>query len=216
MTYDWSSVATIQWAAFYNDVKYEILPLTRGHCITLTYKLHCDQLCSKPAVDICTNPFYKELKTALDHPHFLRDGGVLAFFCQYSYTFEEVKSTLYHLKGSDGTFLMVSKSLGLKTEVVPIIVELDTFVEGTAEYYMGTKFGLSLDIVREDENWNEFYARKNISAASGVIWCNKIGSDEKLKPAFVSMVDPDLELDVRYAAACILATVPPWNLFRTY
>ena len=48
--YDWSSpaddpVQKVQWAAFFSDVRHEILPVTKGYRITLTFNLyHCDQI----------------------------------------------------------------------------------------------------------------------------------------------------------------------------
>ncbi len=38
--FDWSSSATTHWAAFYSDVEHEVLPVTSGHRITLTYNLY--------------------------------------------------------------------------------------------------------------------------------------------------------------------------------
>ena len=53
VTYDWSSPASdpvIQWAAFFSDVEHEILPVTNGYRVTLTYNLyHCDQLNPVPS-----------------------------------------------------------------------------------------------------------------------------------------------------------------------
>lgn len=41
--HDWSqspsSPPAIQWAAFYSDVKHEVLPVISGHRLTLTYNL---------------------------------------------------------------------------------------------------------------------------------------------------------------------------------
>lgn len=100
--YDWSSSAaggvddtsSIRWAAFFSDVEHEILPITDGHRITLTYNLyHCGRYLPEK---ICiTSPFFANLKAALDHPHFFRkDGGVLGFVCQHAYVFEEFDKVL--------------------------------------------------------------------------------------------------------------------------
>lgn len=93
--YDWSSrtddqAQKIQWAALFSDVEHEILTVTDGCRVTLTYNLyHCDQLYPVPAVDVTTSPFYANLKSALENPHFLRFGGILGFACQHAYVFEE-------------------------------------------------------------------------------------------------------------------------------
>ena len=97
VTYDWSSPTSdpvIQWAAFFSDVEHEILPVTNGYRVTLTYNLyHCDQLNPVPSLNVTTTPFYQNLKAALGQPHFLREGGVLGFACQHSYVFENFERT---------------------------------------------------------------------------------------------------------------------------
>ena len=97
VTYDWSSPTSdpvIQWAAFFSDVEHEILPVTNGYRVTLTYNLyHCDQLNPVPSLNVTTTPFYQNLKAALGQPHFLREGGVLGFACQHSYVFENFEKS---------------------------------------------------------------------------------------------------------------------------
>ena len=41
-SFDWSpdSATTVQWAAFYTDCEYEVLEVTSGHRVTLTYNLY--------------------------------------------------------------------------------------------------------------------------------------------------------------------------------
>ena len=61
ITYDWSSpaddpVCSIQGAAFFSDVEHEILPVTEGYRVTLTYNLyHSTALSVLPAVPGCHN-----------------------------------------------------------------------------------------------------------------------------------------------------------------
>lgn len=96
VVYDWSSTAgssvrSIQWAAFFSDVEHEILPVVEGYRVTMTYNLyHCDQLIQVPTVDVTTSALYNNLKAALSHPHFLREGGILGFACQHAYVFQEL------------------------------------------------------------------------------------------------------------------------------
>ena len=42
VVFDWSvlSGSQIQWAGFYSDVEHEVLPVTSGYRITLTYNLY--------------------------------------------------------------------------------------------------------------------------------------------------------------------------------
>ena len=76
------SVSSVTWNTKYFEV-------TEGHRVTLTYNLYYDEISAVSAMDVTNSPFYYNLKAALDHPHFLRDGGVLGFTCQHSYVFEK-------------------------------------------------------------------------------------------------------------------------------
>ena len=91
--YDWSSTAsdtssTLHWAAFFSDVEHEILPVSEGYRVTLTYNLSYQSKASDSTFDVKTYSFYKLLQTALSNPVFMRDGGVLGFNSHYSYVFD--------------------------------------------------------------------------------------------------------------------------------
>ena len=120
VTFDWSSSTATQWAAFYSDVEHEVLPVTSGHRITLTYNLYHTSRAMTPA--ITTNPLYCELKAALQNPHFMRQGGILGFFCQHMYT--DISTNLGKfspfLKGEDALIYEVAYSLKLSISLKPV------------------------------------------------------------------------------------------------
>ena len=91
--YDWSSTAsgtssTLHWAAFFSDVEHEVLPVSEGYRVTLTYNLSYHSKASDLTFDVKTYSFYKLLQAALSNPVFMRDGGVLGFNSHYSYVFD--------------------------------------------------------------------------------------------------------------------------------
>ena len=91
--YDWSSSVSdpfngLQWTAFFSDIEHEVLPVTEGYRVTLTYNLYYGTNPSRSLIDIETNPFYRTLQAALSNPIFMRDGGILGFKCHYSYIFD--------------------------------------------------------------------------------------------------------------------------------
>ena len=91
--YDWSSTAsdtssTLHWAAFFSDVEHEVLPLSEGYRVTLTYNLSYQSKASDSTFDVKTCSFYKLLQATLSNPVFMRDGGVLGFNSHYSYVFD--------------------------------------------------------------------------------------------------------------------------------
>ena len=91
--YDWSSTAsdtssTLHWVAFFSDVEHEVLPVSEGYRVTLTYNLSYQSKASDSTFDAKTCSFYKLLQATLSNPVFMRDGGVLGFNSHYSYVFD--------------------------------------------------------------------------------------------------------------------------------
>ena len=91
--YDWSSTtsdtsSTLHWAAFFSDVEHEVLPVSEGYRVTLTYNLSYQSKASDSTFDVKTCSFYKLLQATLSNPVFMRDGGVLGFNSHYSYVFD--------------------------------------------------------------------------------------------------------------------------------
>ncbi|KAL5342051.1 hypothetical protein BJX70DRAFT_386462 [Aspergillus crustosus] len=99
---------SIQWAAFYSDCEHEIKTITEGDCIILTYNLYVTEpvggAIPSPAsiVDPKTLPIPRTNSTQLPRS----------------------------LQGSDLVVYSVFKSLGINTEVLPII-------ESDERYYLG-------------------------------------------------------------------------------
>jgi len=92
--YNWSSTTSdpstsLSWAMFFSDIEHEVLPVTQGYRVTLTYNLHyCSTLTSLSNSHIKDNPFCKMLQAALVDPSFMPNGGILGFNCHYSYVFD--------------------------------------------------------------------------------------------------------------------------------
>lgn len=90
--YNWSTTAsdksnTLHWAAFFSDIEHEVLPVSEGYRVTLTYNLSYHSKTSD-STDVKKYDFYKALQTALSNPVFMHDGGVLGFNSHYSYVFD--------------------------------------------------------------------------------------------------------------------------------
>ena len=91
--YDWSSTATdtaskLHWAAFFSDIEHEVLPVSEGYRVTLTYNLSYHSKSSESTFDVKKYSFYKFLQATLSNPVFMCDGGVLGFNSHYSYVFD--------------------------------------------------------------------------------------------------------------------------------
>ena len=85
VVFDWASEmekspATVQWAAFFSDCEHEVLEVTAGHRVTMTYNLYwtpqgpasmADHL---GALDPQSLSFYSAIKELLECPEFLPQG----------------------------------------------------------------------------------------------------------------------------------------------
>jgi len=84
-TFDWSGTANdVQWAAFYSDCEHEVLEVTSGHRITLTYNLYVRRGLGEIAgfsdtLDARQLPVYKEVKHVLAKPEFMPEGRCNAY-----------------------------------------------------------------------------------------------------------------------------------------
>jgi hypothetical protein len=84
VTFDWSKDAKhIQWAAFYSDCEHEVLPVTSGYRVTLTYNLYYNNIGDK--VPDCSNwrasvlPLYQDFSEILQLQDFMPEGLHLKF-----------------------------------------------------------------------------------------------------------------------------------------
>ena len=123
LEFDWSStpegpLSEICWAAFFCDVEHEILPVTSGYRLTLTYNLYaCKEM---PNSISAGSQFHNCLQKAVTTPHFMRKGGCLGFDCEHAYAFSMLneKEQLPHvLKGADYMVFSAARSLQLRVAV---------------------------------------------------------------------------------------------------
>ena len=147
--FDWSPSAdppsVLSWAAFFSDVEHEIFPVTSGHRLTLTYNLYFVKE-FVPNSTAHTSNFYTDLKKALYTPHFMRDGGCLAFDCQHVYAFNllnEKKLLPYLLKGNDYAIYCAAKSLGLLVAIKPVM-------EGYEHWYILPQFPNKIGVFQSE------------------------------------------------------------------
>jgi hypothetical protein len=117
---------SVSYIAFYSDVEHEVMPLSSGYRVTLTYNLHFPSEAPGPA-GITRNPSPQHIliKTALENlladPKFLPNGGNLGFGLDHQYAIErkegELKDIIGYLKGNDAVILHACRELSLKAEL---------------------------------------------------------------------------------------------------
>ena len=140
---------SVQWAAFFGDCEHEVLPVTAGHRVTLTYNLHAATPAppatpvepAQPAADLagapataaaaaldCNRlsiPFPALLSLLLKDGSFMPQGGRLGVYCQHGYAHSsnamqgKLKPAL--LKGIDALLFDAVRKLQLPVQFRPII-----------------------------------------------------------------------------------------------
>jgi hypothetical protein len=156
-TFDSSAVlsaaepASIAYAAFFSDVEHEVLPVTSGHRVTLTYNIYFSKDEVVPAKDLESEPvpqeenqrrFHSRFEALLKHPEFLPKGGTLGFGMRHVYQVKSSPVGLQHiyglLKGSDAIVYQSLRALGLE----PIL-----YLLYHDKYYYGESKSLIIDKV---------------------------------------------------------------------
>ncbi|KAH7320592.1 hypothetical protein B0I35DRAFT_197903 [Stachybotrys elegans] len=132
--FDWSTNSShsgdIQWAAFYSDCEHEVMSVTQGHRVTLTYNLYYKSVNrSWPAVplpiDGTKTPFYQTMRNIMQLPVFLKEGGLLGIYCSHSYPHAhptEYVKVPFMLKGGDAAIYRSLMAIpGLSVRLLPIL-----------------------------------------------------------------------------------------------
>jgi hypothetical protein len=126
----WFNLGTIRWVAFYSDCEHEVLPVTTGHRVTLTYQLYVSEHVGglvQPQLQIPDSKsysMYRCIKDMLASPTFIKNGGILGFHCAYQYP-ETFEGTYFYerypltLKGIDAVIFAVFRALGLTVHIKP-------------------------------------------------------------------------------------------------
>jgi hypothetical protein len=126
----WFNLSTIRWVAFYSDCEHEVLPVTTGHRVTLTYQLYVSEhvgglvQLQLQIPDSKSYSMYRCIKGMLASPTFIKNGGILGFHCAYQYP-ETFEGTYFYerypltLKGIDAVIFAVFRALGLTVHIKP-------------------------------------------------------------------------------------------------
>ncbi|KAI0250472.1 hypothetical protein BJV78DRAFT_1108457, partial [Lactifluus subvellereus] len=118
--------SSIAYAAFFSDIEHEVLPVTSGHRVTLTYNLYFADDADPSAKDLVSEPpsapleenermFRSAFKALLNNPAFLPDGGTLGFGLRHVYQVEDKLEHVYGLlKSSDAAVYQNLRALGFE------------------------------------------------------------------------------------------------------
>jgi hypothetical protein len=149
--FDWSSTSasSIQWAAFFSDCEHEVLDVTDGHRVTLTYNLYwvpfgpASMADSLKSIDETSLHFFTAVKDLLACPDFLPDGGVVGFACGYAYPHNSTSSKGHLPSTLKGLDMAVYQVLSRLTGAARVAVYLhdEYYHEQLREWYEETPEG---------------------------------------------------------------------------
>ncbi|OAL43424.1 hypothetical protein IQ07DRAFT_579984 [Pyrenochaeta sp. DS3sAY3a] len=226
--FDWSDSGNekkpsrISWAAFYSDCEHEVLEVTSGHRLTLTYNLYSirglGHLAGETAVlDASSLPLYQPLRQALESPGFLRQGRILAIWLTHSYPHTSTMVDLLPsaLKGADMALYEAFRALNLWCKVVPVMESsYSRFYDDDRNVYLaGSKFmpfnecknrSGNLDPEEGIRFGSEIPSRKTT-------WLNSQaqGGDQQAQMAYMTYGN-EPGIAIHYSRAAMLVRIPPY------
>ena len=164
------SSPSLAYVAFYSDIEHEVLKVTSGRRVTVTYNLYLVDPVSRPGVPTITpNPktvsnLQTTLQGLLKSPEFLPDGGTLGFGLAHLYpvTFEtKLREMTSYLKGEDAHVYQACQELQLQPSL-QVIYDDDL---------SGPRYGIMMDRIVRDPAYDymdECYSSVLVTELGGV------------------------------------------------
>ncbi|KAH8722970.1 hypothetical protein GQ44DRAFT_657499 [Phaeosphaeriaceae sp. PMI808] len=223
-TFDWSGDGNdIHWAAFYSDCEHEVMQVTNGHRITLTYNLFVRHSivdgvngCALPGAP--KFPVHEIVKSALANPDFFPQGGIIGKYCTHAYahaTSAGIRSLPRVLKGSDMVTYEVFRSLGVWVGLRSII-DLSRFEGELEEDYCQENLVSRLSEPEILENYEEEERLEQIFEGSyshdkfDIKWLNVPTREmNDLQIAFLRYGN-QAEVDFAYSFCALLIEIPSY------
>ena len=221
---------SLAYVAFYSDIDHEVLKVTGGHRVTLTYNLYSTPSITTP-LTITPDPnasdsFHTTFRNLLKSPEFLPDGGILGFGLVHLYpvTFKTtLEELVQYLKGEDAHVYRACREFQLKPTLRMIYdddrseltdgVMMDTIVEEQPYYdcsYDGSVTYVS-NLIDElggvpVNKTNTTFAER--SGEDEITWISPFSERNQLKDATVTLGN-EVSVDYIYCSPCLIAHVAP-------
>ncbi|KND89203.1 hypothetical protein TOPH_06224 [Tolypocladium ophioglossoides CBS 100239] len=148
LAFDWSNSGDepehvgICWAAFYSDCEHEVLEVTSGHRLTLTYNLYAVRGAGSltgvsPTLDPAHLPLFQAVKAMLGQDPFGGQGSTLGFWCSHVYAYNHETETPLPdtLKGVDAVLWENFRNLDLHPKIAPVIKMPRDIRSDLSEFY---------------------------------------------------------------------------------
>ena len=214
------------FVAFFSDVEHEVLPVSSGYRVTLTYNLYLKKKnAAKRTAAIATFTQTDEgIKNALEGVcAFLPEGGILGFGLGHRYPFSQVSTRLSNiagcLKGTDAAIKRACDSLSIPITIKAVYrdeygaILLDHF----ADFGYRQIDDSLLAYLKENENGLVIYNfggrppeefRDNDNDTYPIIWVKPLAKTNPFSSSYISYGN-EATLSYVYGEICLVATVPP-------
>ena len=191
---------SLAYVAFHSDVEHEVLKVTTGRRVTVTYDLYLVDPPWKfgaPAAARAqsVSSFQAALQKLLESPEFLPEGGILGFGLSNHYPFDfetELQEMASYLKGEDAHVYRICRELGLQPSLRAIYD--DDRVSWGCEGFDGIMLDeIVQDICPDCEGGRKIYGSALVGTLGGIP-VNKGEDVGPIDPESEEYPDPDPEL----------------------
>jgi hypothetical protein len=143
-----ASPTSVAYVAFYSDVNHEVLEVTSGHRITITFNLYFDEfrapsILPEKKLNVPMNPFMSALREVVRNVGFLKENKYLGFGLEHCYPMEVLghpgadsqfrDKWAGYLKGPDALLYRSLKEMGLDPDI-GLLYESSNIYDGS-EYF---------------------------------------------------------------------------------
>ncbi|KAF9789897.1 hypothetical protein BJ322DRAFT_564598 [Thelephora terrestris] len=225
---------SLAYVAFYSDIEHEVLKVTSGRRVTITYNLYLEV----PAADTRASTIIREVKSIsnlqrtlqglLKSPEFLPTGATLGFGLVHLYpvTFNtKLRDLANYLKGEDANVYQVCRELRLQPSVRVIYDDVQR----------GSRFGIMMEKIvknpsyhyEEEEGYEDRLIEiggKAVNKKEGVdlsriqersstnaeliTWVSPFNRRTKLHDVNVTYGN-EVSVGYMYCSPCIIVSIPP-------
>ncbi|KIW95400.1 uncharacterized protein Z519_03984 [Cladophialophora bantiana CBS 173.52] len=165
IVFDWSgkkASSTVQWAAFYSDCEHEVLEVTAGERVTLTYNLYATCSANTAWIDPEQVELHHSLRTLLAEPGFCKNGLTLGYHCAHAYAHtsgDTIPTLPATLKGVDKVVYTCFAAANLPVRLRHLLV-LDK--RDRSDYYGYILSGYGTEDSDRIRDLKELYQRKEV------------------------------------------------------
>lgn len=228
---------SLAYVAFYSDIDHEILKVTSGRRITITYNLYMVNMAPDPGASTLTpiplhaSDFQTTLRNLIKDPAFLPEGGTLGFGLSHLYpvsTHVELQGIAHFLKGEDARVYEACRELQLKPLLKIIYDDGHGFSYRKNYGIMVDKFVVNPSYDCEHESYQSTLLKETRGVAVNITEGSPINdsywvSDEDYKGEYIDWVSPfdqrtklrdvgldygnEVSIEVVYCSPCIIVRI---------